>query len=285
MRLWHGRFTLGQGIENTTVNILKGIIWTKRLFLLSVFIYFAFSCFAYDIELYSEQVSWQFEQLFNLVFCPLNYRNKEDLSRDMKVLIQRLSKTKPFNEVVERIRVYYINLSREEENTILKRTQGFPPLKVRQDFLDGISAYLKSNYKLIIIDASGFSSCTELSSIDKTSLIILGRRRYKNEHSFARGFLHELGHSLGLRDECVNCQELCPAGPPNCAPTKEEAKRWWGKLVGSVPRVHYIRGCCGDKDYIRPTIASLMNDPDKAEDFGPVNERYLKNILEGLSKK
>jgi len=70
MRLWHGRFTLGQGIENTTVNILKGIIWTKRLFLLSVFIYFAFSCFAYDIELYSEQVSWQFEQLLILSFVP-----------------------------------------------------------------------------------------------------------------------------------------------------------------------------------------------------------------------
>ena len=257
----------------------------RCVFVCSVFAFAlleAFS-FAYDIEpYYSEKIP---ESVLNLVFCPLNYQDKEIFLEDIGIIIARLGKTRPFDEVIERIGVYYINLSREEENTIFKRTQGFPPLKVRQDFLDGISAYLKSNYKLIIIDASGFSSCAELSSIDKTSLIILGRRRYKNEHSFARGFLHELGHSLGLRDECVNCQELCPAGPPNCAPTKEEAKRWWGKLVGSVPRVHYIRGCCGDKNYIRPTIASLMNDPDKAEDFGPVNERYLKNILEGLSKK
>ncbi|MDP3732853.1 MAG: hypothetical protein Q8R31_07540 [Candidatus Omnitrophota bacterium] len=30
---------------------------------------------------------------------------------------------------------------------------------------------------------------------------------------------------------------------------------------------------------IRPTIASLMNDADKAEDFGPVNERFLRKEL------
>ena len=34
-----------------------------------------------------------------------------------------------------------------------------------------------------------------------------------------------------------------------------------------------------NKKYIRPTIASLMNDADKAEDFGPVNERYLRQVL------
>lgn len=250
-----------------------------------LFLCFTCSCFAYDIEPYSKQASEQSERLFNLVFCPLNYRNKEDLSRDMNVLIQRLNKTRPFDEFAGRIRFSYIALSREEENMIFKRTQGFPPLKVRQDFLDSILTYLKSNYKLIILDASGGVSCAELSSIDKMSLVILGRRRYKNKSSFAKGFLHELGHSLGLRDECVDCGELCPPGPPNCATTEEEAKNWWGDLVGNASRVHYIRGCCGNTDYIRPTIASLMNDPDKAGDFGPVNERYLRKILEGLEKR
>jgi len=49
--------------------------------------------------------------------------------------------------------------------------------------------------------------------------------------------------------------------------------------------VGYINGCCGNKDYIRPTIASFMNDPDQANDFGPVNERYLRKVLEGLQEK
>ncbi len=143
-----------------------------------------------------------------------------------------------------------------------------------------ISLKLKSReYKLVIIDVKGSISCAELSLIDKTSLIILGKARYKDTDSLAKGFLHELGHSLGLYDECVDCAQLSFGGYPNCAPTKEEAERWWGDLAGKDPRVNYIAGCCGNKNYIRPAIASLMNDPDKAEDFGPVNERYLRNIL------
>jgi hypothetical protein len=177
--------------------------------------------------------------------------------------------------------LYYINLSKEEENMLFKDTQGFPPFKVRQDFLNDILAHLKSSYKLILIDASGSVSCSELSAKDKISLIILGKARYNNVGSFAKGFLHELGHSFGLRDECVDCARLCPPGPPNCAQTQAEAQEWWGDLIGrGQSRVSYIRGCCGNKGYIRPVIASLMNDPDKAEDFGPVNERYLRKALE-----
>lgn len=243
------------------------------------FLCFTCSCFAYDIEPYSREYSEQPDSALNLIFCSLNYQNNEDFAKDTEILIQRLKQTKPFDEF-NKFGFWSINLSRKEEGEIFKRTSDFPPFKVRSDFLKDIYDKLKFGYKLVIVDAQGSVSCAELSSIDKLSLIILGRRRYKNEDSFAKGFLHELGHSLGLRDECVNCGELCPPGPPNCAATKEEAEKWWGDLVGKVPRVNYISGCCGNKDYIRPVIASFMNDADKAGDFGPVNERYLKNILE-----
>jgi len=254
----------------------------RCLFVCSVFAFVLLKVcgFAYNIDSYSGVFASAFESILNLVFCPLNYQDKEIFLEDIDIIYARLSKTRPFDEVVERIGVYYINLSREEEDIFFKRTQGFPPLKVRQDFLDNILADLNSKYKLIIIDYSGSVSCAELSSIDKISLVILGRKRYKNRSSFAKGFLHELGHSLGLRDECVNCQRLCPPGPPNCATTEEEAERWWGDLVGKKPKVNYIAGCCGNKNYIRPTITSLMNNPDKAEDFGPVNERYLRKVLQ-----
>ena len=255
------------------------------LIFLLCFFCFALNCFAYNIEPYSERFLNQANSIFNLVFCPINYTNKENFSKDIEVFIQRLSKTKPFDEFMDRVGFWQINIFKDEEKALFKKTQGLPPLKVRQDFLDDILSYLKSDYKLILIDALGSVSCAELSSTDKMSLIILGKRRYNNSGSFAKGFLHELGHSLGLRDECVDCQQLSLAGPPNCAATKEEAQKWWGDLVGKVARVNYIRGCCGNKDYIRPVIASFMNDADKAEDFGPVNERYLKNILEGLREK
>jgi len=250
------------------------------------FLSFTFSCFAYDIKPYLKQSSLESkERSLSLIFCPLGYQDKEIFLRDMDALVQRLKKTKPFIEFMDTIKIRLVDITQTEEKKFLKKTQGFPPLKVRRDFLDDILSRLKSDYKLIIIDAGGSVSCAELSSIDKLSLVILGKRRYKNEDSFTKGFLHELGHSLGLRDECVDCAQLSQPGPPNCASTKEEAQKWWGDLAGRIARVNYIRGCCGNKDYIRPTIASFMNDADKAEDFGPVNERYLKNMLEGLRGK
>ena len=253
-----------------------------RLFIFVLYFFcFAFNCFAYNIEPYSGQSYAESKKRFNLVFCSLSYPNKEDFKKDTEALIQRLKQTKPFDEFND-FGLWYVKILREEEAEVFKRTSDFPPLKVRNDFLEDIFAKLKANYKLIIIDAGGSTSCAELSSVDKTSLIILGKTRYKDKNSFTKGFLHELGHSLGLRDECINCQQLCPPGEPNCAITKEEAEEWWGELVGKDSRINYISGCCGNKNYIRPTIASLMNDPDKAEDFGPVNERYLREILEGL---
>lgn len=236
------------------------------------------SCFAYDIKPYAQQVSGKLRRSLNLVFCSLNYKHAADFAKDREALIQRLKNTKPFDQY-NNFKFWYISLSQKEESKVFKPTSVFPPLKVRKDFLADISAKLKGVYKLVIIDAQGSVSCAELSSIDKLSLIILGKARYTQSGSFAKGFLHELGHSLGLRDECVDCNQLSPAGEPNCATNKEEAQKWWGDLVGKSPEVNYIHGCCGNKNYIRPTIASLMNNPDKAEDFGPVNERYLRKEL------
>lgn len=250
------------------------------------FLFFSFTltCFAYDIEPYLKQSSFESkERAFSFIFCSLGYQDKEIFLKDIDALVQRLEKTKPFDEI-NTMGFWCVFISKEEEGIIFKRTQGFPPLKVRRDFLGDILVKFKSGYKLVIVDAQGSVSCAELSSPDKMSLIILGKARYKDKDSFAKGFLHELGHSLGLRDECVNCEKLSPVGKPNCATTKEEAQKWWGDLVG-VSRANYISGCCGDRGFIRPTIASLMNDPDKAEDFGPVNERYLRNILKGLREK
>jgi len=233
--------------------------------------------FAYEIISYLKD-SYKAGKYLNLVFCSLNYQDKADFVKDRRALIRKLKITKPFDEC-NNLKFWYINLSRKEECQVFKPTLDFPPLKVRNDFLTDISARLKGVYKLIIIDAQGVTPCAELSEIGTTSLIILGRRAYNNDNNFAKGFLHELGHSFGLRDECVNCQQLSSYGYPNCASNKEEAIKWWGDLVTENDRVGYIFGCCGNKDYIRPTIASLMNDFRKAEDFGPVNQRHLRREL------
>lgn len=249
----------------------------KRFFFILFLLFFSINKgFSWTIESISKESA---QGKVHLVLCPLHYSQKEDFLSDISIILERLKRTKPFDEDIAALKIWRVNIIGEEEKRFFKEKSGFPPLGVRQDFLKGISNYLKSNYKLIIVDAKGGTSCAELSSKNKMSLIILGRARYRDRNSFAKGFLHELGHSLGLRDECIDCVQRCPPGPPNCATTKEEAVALWGDLVGKVERINYIRGCCGNKDYIRPTIASLMNDADKAEDFGLVNERFLREEL------
>jgi|GEM_PF-331468 len=271
---------MGYAGQCDSYNLLKNI--RLQLAVLCLFCFMP-GCSSYNIKPHPIRGNLSSQAALNLVFCPLNYRDKEIFLEDTRALIDGLKRVKPFDEFIQRIGFYYVIPSRKEEKLIFNEEDGFPPLKVRRDFLSDISGHLKFGYKLIIIDASGWGSCAELSSPGKVSLIILGRGRYKNNNAFTKGFLHELGHSLGLRDEGLKSEAgRCPPGPPNCATSKEEAEKWWGDLTGSSRGVRYINGCCGNKDYIRPTIASLMNDSDKAEDFGPVNERFLRDGLRTL---
>lgn len=218
-----------------------------------------------------------------IVFVPAHYQNKEAFLKDSEALIQRLKDTVPFNEFRERIAFYFIDVSEVEKELFFKDIPAaFPPLSVREGLLRKIRDVLRSEYKLVIVDERGSISCAELSLADRMSVVILGRKRYLNEESFAKGFLHELGHSLGLREEGVHCTRFCPPGPPNCATSLAEAEQWWGGLLGRPDSSHYIRGCCGNRNYYRPSIASLMNAPDKAADFGIVNEDYLRKALNNM---
>lgn len=196
---------------------------------------------------------------------------------------EKLFLTKPFDEFKDFVNISYITMDKTEERQYFKPAQGMPPLNVRIDLLNNISKNF-GVYKLIILDYQNGSTCAKLSSIDKFSLVIVGRNRYAYKVDFSKGFLHELGHSLGLRDECINCEKVEP-GYPNCAPNKELAKQWWGELAGKYPGVDYINGCCGNPGYIRPTIASLMNDIFKAANYGLVNEEYLRKELLRLKQK
>lgn len=242
-------------------------------------------CLASDADIVPERSSSVAGSALNLVFCPLNYQDAESFQRDLDLCTQRLIKTRPFEGFRDSIRMWRVWLGRETQGILFRSTDDFPPVKVREDFLRGISRSLGAPYKLVLIDATGFVSCAEVSSINAFSVIVLGKAGCGGSDDFTGNFLHEIGHSLGLRDEGANCGSArCPPGPPNCAVSKEQAEEWWGALVGVDPAVNYIGGCCGNKDYLRPTLVSLMGDARKAEDFGPVNERYLKACLGGKNK-
>lgn len=115
-----------------------------------------------------------------------------------------------------------------------------------------------------------------------------------NEPEPGRVFVHEFGHAFGkLWDEYTSGDSTPPRWlqlKPNCARTKEEAEELWGDLVGVgedyLEIGYYTDGCMHDKNLIRSTRESIMNNQDfiAEEDweigFGAVNERCLLKIIE-----
>jgi len=206
----------------------------------------------------------------------LNYPDDLSFLKDLEGIKARLFTTPPFDALKEKINISFLTLSKEQEQNLFQRQDNLPPLKVRADLLASINQEINP-YKLVILDFQGTVHCAELSSLEKTSILIIGRSRPKND--FTKSFLHELGHALGLRDECTNCPQTEP-GFPNCATDLATAKKWWGKWVGRAKDVDYFYGCCGNKNYLRPTASSLMNDPERSADFGYVNELFLEKEFE-----
>lgn len=114
----------------------------------------------------------------------------------------------------------------------------------------------------------------------------------------SRFFLHELGHSLGLRDEYAfqrpassivdkaaaeslsNSVAYQPA-KPNCAPDKATAEQWWGAYLGAkIPGVGLQSGCAGKQDYYYPVQGTLMSDNPQVATYGIVSEDYLRGALD-----
>jgi hypothetical protein len=251
------------------------------LFLL-LCIYFPRVCFSYTIDAWQFNSSPRDKPQLNLVFVPLYYPESEIFLKDINGLVKKISAVVPFNEFVDSIAFWKINLSAQEQDLLFKETEAEPYIAVDKNFTENIPQYLGQACKLIIIDYRHSYSRAQFSAFNETSIVLLGRRRYREESDFRKGFLHELGHSLGLQNECIRCQESDP-GPPNCAPSKQVAQQWWGDLIETkTPKVRYVNGCCGKKEYIRPTIASLMNDTSRASTYGPVNERYLRQKAKEL---
>lgn len=242
-----------------------------------------FFCFPYALDKYFGNSTDYHLRKITLVFIFINYSADGFSLDDLATLKKRTTETTPFNHFSDYIAFYKVDISEKEKESFFKITKTSPYISVRSDFLEKVHKDVNGPYKLVIVDALGSFSRAELSSVGKFSMIIVGRNQYKDVDSFAKGFLHELGHSFGLRDECPSC-DACRPGFPNCAESKDEAEKWWGNLVEDNGRVGYFQGCCGSQDYIRPTIASLMNNPNKARDFGPVNEGYLRRSLDAFLK-
>lgn len=106
--------------------------------------------------------------------------------------------------------------------------------------------------------------------------------------------LHEFQHQMGLQDEYIGSGTVSDSDP-NCAKDYASAQQKWGDLVGqstnefgqSYTVGYWGKGCntiipsrCGcanSYDNYRGTYSSIMRD--YVYGLGPINQRYIRNVL------
>jgi len=258
---------------------------TRSLFsyVLIFFLFFPSSAFSWQITPYQQTKGVTIEKeegqsILNLVFVSLGYQEEPEFKKDASLIINRFKNTPPFDEL-KGLKVYLLDASLEERAILFKENEKFPYLKVRNDFIQSLENKLRGVYKLVILNKGGNASAAELSGIKDTSLIILGKSSYGRKNRLAKAFLHEFGHSLGLKEENSGTSRPIIPGRPNCAPDKKTAIKWWGDMAEVIDGVGYFEIQFGDNKFIKPTRRSIMNNPFKSSGYGPVNERYLYREL------
>ena len=195
------------------------------------------------------------QAIINLVFIPLGYQEPSGAKKDILSITARLRSVFPFNEF-KGFRFFFLKLDLPAEKDIFKKNKNFPYLKVSDDFIRELKDKIGGNYKLVILDKESNVSAGELSGIKDTSLIILGRNSFGEKNRLSKAFLHEFGHSMGLREENSGSSQGIIPGRPNCAPDKKTAVKWWGGIAKRNSSVGYFEIKAQNKTFIKIGRAS-----------------------------
>jgi hypothetical protein len=114
----------------------------------------------------------------------------------------------------------------------------------------------------------------------KNSLWVSDIHRKVKEDEGGKGLIHEFGHSFGgLKDEYHTENGPDQSGKPNCAPTRQKAKQWWGEMAEKNPEVGYERGCAYSKNNWDPHPGGTIMGDGGLWSYGPVNNRKLRKVL------
>ncbi len=134
------------------------------------------------------------------------------------------------------------------------------------------------HFELVVLSARTFTSRAAIAVPSKSSAAFVST----SDDAWPRYLLHELGHTLGLRDERarLEAKSRSPARMPgpNCTATRAEARRRWGDLIArGEAGLH--RGCAGHARWLRPDARTVMGFPRETTAFGAASTRYLRDAI------
>ncbi|MFA6520408.1 MAG: hypothetical protein WCT44_02245 [Candidatus Paceibacterota bacterium] len=233
---------------------------------------------------------------FNLLFVADDFLSFDEFKVSVKKIVAEMKKVEPWKSHSE-INIFMIYQNDPILCEVKEEKMYAPMLKCGKDLIKLVQTLPLIKVKVIVVSREQFVSWSNTSRLENT-FVFYSLPANKEEDAFNyKIFLHELAMGFGLREEMRSIMAesgSAPARPegPNCAPTVDIAKDWWGDFVRRADStlvfsrakndVGFYFGCAGNQDYIRPTQKSLMNIQDfpDAETYGPVSEDYLKKVLQ-----
>lgn len=233
----------------------------------------------------------------NLVFVSDNFGTFDELKQSVANIMNTLKTTEPWKSY-DGFNVFLI-FNRDDTLCHVDRTNEYAPLlKCAKSLISLVQTLPLVKVKVIVVSRRNFISWANLTRFENSFVFYSVPKEKENDGFNKKIILLELAHGFGMRDEtrsvnAVSGEAPARPAPPNCAPTLDVARAWWGDMVHRVNSntlsfsrvnndVGFYFGCAGNDSYIRPTQQSLMNIQDfpGAESYGPVSERFLKHVLD-----
>ncbi len=254
-----------------------------------------------SLEELQNKFNKEYQNKFTIVFFYDGYSDQQEALNHIKVMRETLSIVEPFASSPH-IATKIFTTPEQKCQVIDKGAKKF--LDCDRKLVESFNALGIEHFKLVVLSPQDFTPLAKPARGKNSALYIptFQGNMTKQELNVWLGkiFSHELGHSLGLRDEYVRSffkdsipEESDGSGDapkpfqpakPNCAPDEETAKRWWGKYITSEATgsgtVGYHQGCSGTNAYYYPVQGTLMSDNPSSENYGEVSEEYLRASID-----
>ena len=228
----------------------------------------------------------------NLIFFADDYSSWDEFEADSVAVMQGLKKFSPWDKF-QYFNIYRIKPGDADRDicTVKSENERKPTLRCSEKINGYLHNIAVERFRLIVLSRRDFQSWANVSRIENSGIFFSVPKKIEEQDVYGNGLLmaHLMGHAFGLKDEekyVVAKAEGAPHTPdgPNCAPDEETARKWWGDLAEKYPdKVGFFHTCCGDDNYIKPTISSIMNLGSDMENFNPtyglVSENYLEKLL------
>ena len=244
-----------------------------------------------------EKLKSQYTDKCMLVFFYDGYDSQEEALRFIAVMKNALELVEPFSSASN---IETKIFTTPGQKCHLKKTVK-TLLECDKSLIESFNRLGVEHFKLVVISPLNFVPSAKVAR-GKNSAIYMptyqgSLTREELTRFVGRFFIHELGHSLGLRDEysrdrpkeaiideqaanSLSSNVAYQPAKPNCAPDEGTAKKWWGEYLGVFENIGVFPGCAGRTTYFFPEESTIMSDNPAKEGFGKVSEDYLRGALD-----